>query len=52
MLIPACRCGKEMQLSAPSLMPEPDETHVNIYNCDGCGGEMRVTVWGCDAREG
>jgi hypothetical protein len=51
MLIPACRCGKEMRLFAPSLMPAPEETHVNSYGCNGCGSELHVTVWGCDALD-
>jgi hypothetical protein len=48
MLIQACRCGKQMRLASPTLVPEPDQTHINVYHCANCGSETRVTVWGCD----
>jgi hypothetical protein len=49
-LIEACRCGNRMHLASPQLVPEPEQTHVNIYRCS-CGCETRVTVWGHDVWE-
>jgi hypothetical protein len=45
-----CRCGKQMNLAAPSLAPERDGTHINVFQCAACGHEMRVTVWGEERR--
>ena len=50
MLSPACRCGKQMQLSAPRIMPDCGETHIDVFQCETCGHEMRVTVWGEERR--
>jgi hypothetical protein len=50
LLSPDCCCGKSMRLAAPRAMPACDETHIDIFQCDACGHEMRVTVWGEERR--
>jgi hypothetical protein len=51
MSTPECRCGNEMELIAPQIVPCTEETYAKIYVCAGCGHEMRVTVWGTDLCE-
>ena len=44
--LPACRCGKEMQIARTSSLPEGTEAHIRVYDCPVCHHELRLTVWG------
>jgi hypothetical protein len=41
--LPDCRCGKEMMLV--STEAAGSDAHIKHYCCDGCGHEIRLTVW-------
>ena len=46
--LPACRCGKEMQIASLDQLPGRSDVYVRVYNCPACHQERRLTVWGTD----
>ncbi len=46
--LPACHCGKEMQIASLDPLPERRDAHIRIYKCPSCHHEMRLTVWATD----
>jgi hypothetical protein len=49
--LPACRCGKEMQIVRTSSFPEGTEAHIRVYDCPVCHHELRLTVWGAEPED-
>ena len=49
--LPACRCGKEMQIARTSSLLESTETHIRVYDCPACHHEPRLTVWGAEPED-
>jgi hypothetical protein len=49
--LPACRCGKEMQIAGTVSLLESTETHIRIYDCPVCHHELRLTVWGAEPED-
>ena len=49
--LPACRCGKEMQIVRTSSLPESTEAHIRVYDCPACHHELRLTVWGAEPED-
>jgi hypothetical protein len=41
--MPDCQCGKEMRLNGTVKRSRGIE--MRIYECVGCGRELRLTVW-------
>lgn len=39
--LPACRCGRELEIDRIELVPDSDE-RVRIYQCQSCGTELRL----------
>jgi hypothetical protein len=46
--LPACRCGKEMQIASLDRLPGRSDAYVRVYNCPVCHHERRLTVWAAD----
>jgi hypothetical protein len=46
--LPACRCGKEMQIASLDQLPGRSDAYVRVYNCPACHHERRLTVWATD----
>ena len=46
--LPACRCGKEMQIASLDQLPGRSDAYVRVYNCPACHHERRLTVWASD----
>jgi hypothetical protein len=46
--LPACRCGKEMQIASLNQLSERSDAHIRVYSCPACHNEMRLTVWATD----
>jgi hypothetical protein len=46
--LPACRCGKEMQIASLDHLPGRSDAYVRVYNCPACHHERRLTVWATD----
>ena len=42
--LPACRCGKEMQIASLDQLPGKSDAYVRVYNCPACHHERRLTV--------
>ncbi len=41
---PDCRCGKEMLLADTVALRQGD-AEIKVFQCAGCGFEMRLAVW-------
>ena len=46
--LPACSCGKEMDIASIERLPEGSDAAVRVYRCRTCHHEMRLTVWAND----
>jgi len=46
--LPACRCGKEMQIASLNQLSERSDAQIRVYSCPACHNEMRLTVWATD----
>ena len=46
--LPACRCGKEMQIANLDRLPGRNDVYVRVYNCPACHHERRLTVWAAE----
>src|ERR1700733_3408150 len=46
--LPACRCGKEMQIASLDQLPGRSNAYVRVYICSACHHERRLTVWATD----
>ena len=40
--LPACRCGKEMQIASLDQLPGRSDAYVRVYNCPACHHERRL----------
>jgi hypothetical protein len=43
--MPDCRCGAEMRLARSNLSDNSPDTEIRIYECAGCGHELRLMAW-------
>jgi hypothetical protein len=46
--LPERRCGQEMQLARTEGLGDQTDARIQIYNCEYCSHEMRLTVWADD----
>ena len=42
---PDCMCGREMALICTQELDGQAGTRLRIFQCSGCGHELRLTVW-------
>ena len=49
--LPACRCGKEMQLGSLDRLVARSDAHIRVYNCSTCHHEMRLSVWATETAD-
>jgi hypothetical protein len=49
--LPACQCGKEMQIASLERLPARSDAGIRVYSCRSCHHEMRLTVWATDDNQ-